>query len=248
MSILGSGRIVFPRASFRQYERETLQVVSIMAATRVLIADQHPVARRGLRALIRKSNFRVVCEVAHPEEVLPAAEEHSVDILVMDLMSTPSIGSAVIRQVKERLTLPVLVVTAWPGDGVIVESLSAGVDGFTSKARPAHEYQFALERLRAGEMVLCPCAERLLVRELLVTRARELWGLEHLTSLERQLLHDIAAGYSSADIARSHGISVRLVETHRAALRQKLGAHNRAQLVRAALDSGLLSRSGTTPP
>lgn len=206
----------------------------------VLIADEHPLARRGMRVIAGSRLGRTVHEVHVLDEVQEAVLRYRPDLLIMDFMADPSAAAAVIRAVRDGGGPPILVVTSTCSRPVLFQVLNAGASGFLSKSRPPEEYRLAMQRLLKGETFLCPCAEKVLMEHACGAPGPPDVAVFQLDGEERRVLGEIAAGFTSAETASRIGRSERWVEAHRTALRHKLGARSRSELVHLALRCGCL--------
>jgi DNA-binding NarL/FixJ family response regulator len=213
--------------------------------TRIVLADSHTLCRAGLRALLeREGDFAIVGEASTSDQVVDLARRDTPDIVLMDLSIPPIGGLAVTRRIA-ALDPPVrvLVVTEHSEDEYLLPSLDAGASGFLSKYTSQEELFHAIRALARGEAYLAPSAARLV----LLQRDRsdgdeDAARLHRLTPREREVLALTAGGYSSTEVGRMMLISPKTVETYRERAMQKLGLRHRPELVRFALEVGLLKK------
>ncbi|MGH9179846.1 MAG: response regulator [Acidimicrobiales bacterium] len=209
---------------------------------RVLLADDHPVVREGLRALLAsEADFEVVGE-AEGGEVAPALVEvlrHHV--VVLDLMMPGRGGGVVIRELRRRWPeTRVLVLSMHDDEASVLEALRSGAFGYALKqARPA-ELVRAVREVGAGRRYLSPPLSERAV-EAYARRAGQRYDpFDMLTDREREVLGLVAEGNTNVAIGEALFISPRTVETHRAHLMKKLALHSQAELVRYAVRRGIV--------
>jgi DNA-binding NarL/FixJ family response regulator len=207
---------------------------------RLLIADDHPVVRDGLRGMFAGvPDVEVVGEAADGAEAVVRAELLRPDVVLMDLRMPGQDGVAAIRQLAARgVTARVLVLTTYDTDRDVLPAIEAGATGYLLKDAPAAELFRAVRAAARGEAVLSPAvATRLLgqVRE----PARE-----PLSQRELEVLELVAGGATNREAARRLFISEATVKTHLLHLYAKLGVSDRAAAVAVAYQRGLLHTAG----
>lgn len=207
----------------------------------VLLADDEPLVRAGLRALLEQQGLTVVGEAADGAEVLPAVRRTAPDVVLMDVRMPGTDGIEATRQLLSALAEPpkVLVVTTFDNDDYVHEALLAGASGFLLKRARKEEIAHAVRTVAAGESLLFPEAIRRLVS------ARRPGGAharaaKKLTRREAEVLRLIATGLSNQDIAAALVISLETVKTHVGNIFGKLGAGNRSQAVVIAYEAGVV--------
>lgn len=216
-----------------------------MMTTRILLVDDHPMIREGIRHLLgREADFQVVGEAGDGEEAIRLAEEHLPDVILMDV-GMPKIGGLeVTKHIKARHpSIAVLVLTVHDEDEYIMELIQAGAAGYILKSVYGEELVHAIRAVRSGHFVLHPhVAQRLLRRcATLPPRPLRMDTPEQLTAREYQVLKLVAAGMSNKDIARTLGIGVRTVKGHLISIFGKMGIGSRTQAVLSALKNGMIS-------
>jgi two-component system nitrate/nitrite response regulator NarL len=202
------------------------------ASVRILITDDHPLVRMGLRArLSLVDGFAVVAEAAEAEQAIALLEAHTPDILLTDL-SLPGMGGIeLIRHTQTHHPRTVsLVVSMFNSREYILASLRAGARGYILKEAPIDEIVSAIHAALAGGTYYSQEVASLA----LGIPAKD----PHLTSRELEVLLLLAKGCSNKKIANQLGISVRTVETHRLSLRRKLGVDSPAELLKMAVQYG----------
>lgn len=217
-----------------------------MGRMRVLLADDHAVLRAGLRALISvQPDMEVVAEAATGEEAVRLAREAKPDVVLMDLTMPGAGGIEATAQI--RRTCPkarVLVLTMHDDPAYLRSVLAAGAAGYVLKRAAGLELLSAIRITHRGETFLEPSMAGAVVEEVLGRKPRGGKGDppgESLSDREREVLRLVAQGHTNQQVADRLFLSVKTVETYRARLMDKLGLRSRADLVRYALSTGLLS-------
>ncbi|RSD17294.1 response regulator transcription factor [Amycolatopsis eburnea] len=207
----------------------------------VLLADDEPLVRAGLRALLEQQGLRVVGEAADGAEVLPEVRRSRPDVVLMDVRMPGTDGIEATRQVLAALDDPpkILVVTTFDNDDYVHEALLAGASGFLLKRARKEEIAHAVRTVATGDSLLFPEA----IRRLVTARppgGRYARAAKTLTRREAEVLRLIAGGLSNQDIAAALVISLETVKTHVGNIFAKLGAGNRSQAVVIAYESGVV--------
>ena len=211
--------------------------------TTIVLADDHPVVRRGLRALLEAvPDFRVTGETGDGLEVVRLVEELRPQVLVLDLMMPGVGGLEVARQVNLRFpTTKVVILSMHANEAYVLEALRNGASAYVLKDAGGGELLQAVRSVIAGSRYLSPpLSERAIADYVEKAKSAPLDPVGELTTREREVLGLAAEGQSTGDIAARLGISPRTAETHRANLMRKLGLHNQTALVRFAIRQGIL--------
>ncbi|WP_410644468.1 response regulator [Amycolatopsis sp. lyj-346] len=201
----------------------------------VLIADDHPVVRDGLRGIFTGRGFEVVGEAANGAEAVALAERLRPDVVLMDLRMPGTDGVAAITELA-RLGNParVLVLTTYDTDSDVLPAVEAGATGYLLKDAPREDLFRAVEAAARGEAVLSPAvASRLLGRMRAPVR-------EPLSQRELEVLTLVARGSTNKEAAKKLFISEATVKTHLIHVYAKLGVNDRAAAVAVAFERGLL--------
>ncbi len=205
-------------------------------AIRLLLVDDHPVVRDGLRGMCESSpDFEVVGEAGDGVEAVTLAKELDPDVVLMDLRMPGGNGlDAIAALGSSGSRANVLVLTTYDTDRDIMAALDAGATGYLLKDAPRDELFAAIRAAAAGESVLSPA-----VATRVVSRVRTA-GSEALSGRETDVLALVAKGRSNREIARALFVSEATVKTHLGHVYAKLGVNDRASAVATAYDRGLL--------
>jgi DNA-binding NarL/FixJ family response regulator len=216
-----------------------------MFHTRVLIADDHPLIRSGLRALLaREPAFDVVGEAADGYQALELVEQLAPDVAMLDVSMPRLNGIDVARQISEKWpSTRIIIVSIHSDEGYVLRALKAGAKGYLLKASPEDEILNAVRAVAAGQAYFSPEISRLLVEE--YVREARFRGVEDsydlLSIREKEILQLLVGGTSNRQIAEKIHVSPATVETHRTNIFQKLGIHSLAELILYAVRKGLLN-------
>jgi two-component system, NarL family, response regulator NreC len=205
---------------------------------RVLLADDHPVFRQGLRALLEREKFDVVGEASDGLEAIAAAERLQPQIVVIDLAMPALNGIDAVREIVKRVPrAKAVLLTMHTEEHHVLEALRAGVKACVSKSQAAEHLLQAIKDVSAGGVYLSPHVSGAVVQAYL---AKTELPYDPLTPRERQVLQLIAEGKTTKEAAAVLDVSVKTAETHRTNLMEKLDIHSTAGLVRYAIRRGLL--------
>lgn len=204
---------------------------------RILLADDHPVVRDGLAAMLAtQPDFEVVGEAGNGSEAVAEAARLRPDVVLMDLEMPELDGIEAIRRLRAAdPSVQVVVLTAFDTDERIVGSLQAGAQGYLLKGAPRAEIFAAIRTVSAGGALIPPVVASKLLRQV---RAAE--SPDALTARESEVLSLVASGLANKEIAARLSISERTVKFHVSAVLSKLGAKNRTQAVRLARETGIV--------
>jgi two-component system, NarL family, response regulator len=200
---------------------------------RVILADDHPVVRDGLAAIVnRQSDMEVVAEAADGEEAIAAYEKHQPDVMVLDLRMPKKDGFAVVQEVLERHPRArLLIVTTYDGDEDIFRCLSQGAKGYLLKDAPRQEILSAIRAVSE---------DRPYASSSIAAKALQRMGRPSLTQRELDVLQLLAEGRSNKDIARRLNITEGTAKTHVKAILTKLDAISRTEAVAVAHKRGMI--------
>jgi two-component system, NarL family, response regulator NreC len=212
---------------------------------RVLIADDHPLVRSGLRGLLeRDGEFQVVAEAADGYEAIDLAVLHKPDVILLDVGMPRLSGPDAAQSISQKLPAARIVMLSMHSDeAYVLRALKAGARGYLLKASPEADVLTAIRAVAAGNAYFSPSITKLLVEEYVLEVRRR--GVEDsydlLSTREKEVLQLLASGKNNRDIADLLFISVATVETHRNNIFQKLHLHNLAELILYAVRKGLIS-------
>jgi two-component system response regulator NreC len=216
-----------------------------MAKIRLLVADDHPVVRAGLRMLLAaQPDMEVVGEAVDGKTAVARALELEPDVVVMDLAMGGMDGLAATREIVNRLPhTKIVVLTMHDNEEYLRQALDAGATGYVLKEAVDTEIAVAIRVVQRGEVFLYPSFTRVLLGDLIQAEEAddrfEQNGYELLSEREKEVLRLVALGDTNREIAERLFLSVRTVETYRARLMEKLNLKSRGELVRYALRKGL---------
>ena len=220
-----------------------------MNKIRLLVADDHPVVRAGLRMLLSAQlDMEVVGEASDGITAIERALELRPDVVVMDITMGDINGGAATREIINRLPQTrVLVLTMHDSEEYLRQMLEAGATGYVLKQAADTELAVAIRAVHDGEVYLYPAFTRVLLGDLIPSRDADSRSqrdrYELLSQREREVLRLVALGYTNRQIADRLFLSVKTVETYRARVMEKLNLKSRAALVRYALTRGLLDKT-----
>ena len=217
-----------------------------MDKTRVLLAEDHTIVRKGLRSLLDKeTGIKVVGEAEDGREAIAKAEELHPDVVVMDIAMPGLNGLEATRQIKKRFPdIKIIILTMHTNKEYVSQTLKAGASGYLVKKAAPDELISAINAVHKGNSFLSPSISRMVIDEY-IQRSKEISegeeGFEQLTVREREVLQLIAEGRKTREIAELLYISIKTVETHRAHIMNKLDIHSTAELTRYAIRKGIIS-------
>lgn len=213
---------------------------SASTATRVLIIDDHAVVRSGLRLLLAaQEDIEPVGEAGNARDGVFQARTLKPDVILLDMVMPDQSGLEVLPQlIHENPQAKVLVLSMQDDPQYVREAFGAGASGYVLKEAADTEVVSAIREVAKGGRYVHPELGARLIAAEADERRRE--AEDPLSEREREVLRLLALGHTNQEIAKMLYISVRTAETHRAHIMQKLGLQTRAELVRHALDQGLL--------
>lgn len=207
----------------------------------VLIADDHPVVRAGLRGMLAaEAGISVVAEAASGREAIAMARRHKPDVVLMDLRMPDGDGvEATAGILAAEPATHVVVLTTYESDADIVRAVEAGATGYLLKDVPPGDLLNAIRAAALGETVLGPSVAGRLVSHLRRP------PIEQLSAREAEILAQVARGHTNAEIGRWLHISEATVKTHLMRAFAKLGVSDRTAAVTRAIELGMLSPPGS---
>lgn len=211
--------------------------------TRILLADDHTLVRRGLRLILDgEPDLRVVAEAGDGAQAVDLARRGEIDLAILDIAMPRMTGLQAARELSRRGTqVRVLMLSMYDNEQYFFESLKAGACGYVLKSVADRELVQACRAAVRGDPFVCAGATSALIQDYLRRgRSGERIPDSILTAREEEVVKMIAEGHSSRAIADALVISVKTVDRHRANVLHKLGLHDRLALTRFAIRAGLI--------
>jgi two-component system response regulator NreC len=215
-----------------------------MSKIKLLLVDDHRVVRAGLRMLfMAEEDMEIVGEADDAEQALPAIRELEPDVVIMDVAMPGMSGIEATRRIKEaNPDIAVLALTMHEGEQYFFEMLNAGASGYIPKRAAPDDLVSAIRVVSQGNVFLYPTLAKLLVKDFLHRSETAIPSkADALTPREREVLTLIAEGHTNRKIAHALTISVKTVDRHRENIMRKLNLHNRVELVKFAIEKGLIT-------
>ena len=209
----------------------------------VLLADDHPIVRQGMRNLLdTEAGLSVVGEAEDGLQTVQLAEQLKPDVVIVDMMMPRLNGLEAIRQITTRLPNTLCIVLSMQSaDPYIVQALKAGASGYVLKDSGPNEVIDAIQQVLNGKRYLSPqLSEKLIDLFVAKVEVDVLDPYNSLTAREREILQLAAEGLSNSNIAEQLSISTRTVEQHRQNMMNKMDFKNQTDLIRFALKRGIL--------
>jgi DNA-binding NarL/FixJ family response regulator len=206
---------------------------------RVLVVDDHPIVRQGLRSFLSsRTGIEVVGEAGDAEEGLAEASRLLPDVVLMDLVMPGGGAVEAIAAIRGLSPAPRLVVlTSFSSDDQVLPAVRAGASGYVMKDAPPAEVEAAVRAVHRGGVVLAPQAASTVMGE--VARGHAAPGADELTRRERDVLGLLARGLSNRELAEALFVSEKTVKTHVSSILSKLGLADRTQAALFAVRHGL---------
>lgn len=207
---------------------------------RVLIADDHAIVRKGLAHLIREefSDAEIV-EAANGLEVFEKVKDGIWDAILIDISMPGRSGLDTLKQIRDfGIKAPVLVISMYPEEQYAVRVLKAGASGFLNKDTATEELVNAIHKVLSGKKYISASLAEKLAESIDTTNTKSINEL--LSDREMQVLQLIASGKTVGTIAEEISLSVNTISTYRARILEKLNLTNNAELMRCAIDNGLV--------
>jgi two-component system, NarL family, response regulator LiaR len=217
---------------------------------RILLADDHPIVREGLRAVLEtQADFEVIAECASGSEVLALTSENRPDIILLDLEMPVMDGVETIRRLRlssATIAPRIIVFTAFDNDERIIQAIQMGADGYLLKGAPRNEIFSAIRLTMEGGSLLQPVIASKLLRHLSQQKTpsppqNQMRMIDELTEREQEVLLLLAQGMPNKEIATRLVISERTAKFHVSSIISKLGATNRTEAVSLAAQRGLIT-------
>lgn len=207
---------------------------------RVLIVDDHPIVRRGIREILKEdSDIEAVGEATNPSEALMQLRARAWSVVLLDIGLTGRGGLELIKELRTEFpTLPVLVLSTYSEEQYAIRALRAGAAGYLAKNTAPDQLLAAVRRVVTGGRYISTSVAERLAAELMVDRSRPLH--ETLSDREFDVFKRIGAGMTVSQIANALALSVKTVSGYRANIVAKTGLANNASIMKYVLDHRLL--------
>lgn len=217
-----------------------LSVIMNVQMIRVLVADDHPLLRNGLKQIFsQESDFAQPGEAGNCDQVLEMLAQPDWDVLILDITMPGRGGLEILRDIRRmRPEMPVLVLSMHPEDQFAVRAIKSGASGYLSKTEAAHEVVPAIRKILTGKKYVSENLAEMLANALDSDMERA--PHESLSDREFQVLCKIASGKTVSQIAAEVTLSVKTVSTYRARVLEKMNMHNNAELTRYAIQKNLV--------
>jgi DNA-binding NarL/FixJ family response regulator len=210
--------------------------------TKILVADDHPIVRSGLKKVIdAEADMEVVAEAEDGADAVEQAVDEDVDLAILDISMPRTTGIQAAQELRKRKPeLKVLMLSMHDSEQFLFEALRAGASGYVLKSDADQDLVDAIRRTMRGQSFLYPSAVSTLVKDV-IERSRPVEEqFDVLTPRELQVLKLIAEAHTSKEIAQELVISVKTVDRHRQNILDKLGMSDRVELTRYAIRRGLI--------
>jgi two-component system response regulator NreC len=215
-----------------------------MTKIRVLVCDDHTILRDGIRLLLdAQPDMEVVGEATDGREAVEKARTLKPDVILMDIAMPLLNGLEATKQIRrDDPNARILVLTMYESDEYVSRMLEAGVQGYVLKKVAGSELAHAIRAIYQDEAFPYPSIIKRFVEDYLrrVETGQERDSFDNLTDREREVLQLVAEGHPSKRIAEILNLSVRTVQNHRAHIMGKLGMHDRSELIKYAIQKGII--------
>ena len=216
-----------------------------MKITRIVLADDHTIVRKGLRLLLENvPEFEVVADAADGRRAVALVEEHHPDVIVMDIAMPLLNGIEAARQISSRSPHAAIVFLSMHSDeAYVIKALKAGARAYLLKDSAENDLIDAVKAVTAGKSFFSPAIRKVLAEDYM--RQMQEHGVEDsfelLTTREREILQLLAEGKSNKEVAGLLNLSLYTIETHRGNIFQKLNLHSTADLILYAVRKGVIN-------
>ncbi len=205
---------------------------------RIVLADDHPMFRQGLKALLEREGYQVVGESADGHDAVRQVRQLNPNVAVLDIGMPLLNGIDAARQIlKQSPGTQVVLLTMYQEEAYVLEALRAGIRGYVLKAQASSDLIGAIREVMRGAVYLSPGISKTVVDAYV---GKSELPPDPLTDRERQVLQLVAEGKTTKEIAEVLGLSVKTADSHRTRIMQKLDIHETAGLVRYAVRRGFI--------
>jgi len=212
-----------------------------MSKIKVLIVDDHALLREGIRSLLAShDDIEIVGEATNGSEALEKVREVAPDVILMDIAMPIMDGLEATRRIrKQNPNVRIIILTQYDRKDYVLSSIKSGASGFIPKNVIISELVSAIRTAHSGDAFLHPSVAKMVIEDYL--RQVEPSPYDRLTDREREVLKLVAEGLTNQEIANLLSVSVKTVLGHRTSLMEKLGIHNRTELIKYAIRKGLIA-------
>jgi two-component system invasion response regulator UvrY len=209
---------------------------------KILIADDHPIVRCGLRQILEtEANLQVAGEAEDARQVLKLVQQRPCDIVILDISMPGMDGIEILKEIKRlRPQLPILILSMHPEAQYAIRCIRAGASGYLTKDSVPEMLVTAIRKILRGEKFISPNLAEIMLQDLQINHHGALH--EDLSDREFQVMHMIAAGKTVSRIAEEIFLSVKTVSTYRARVLKKMGLKSNAELTRYAFENKLVDQ------
>lgn len=223
------------------WKYETYNQLTTMRKTKVLIADDHPLFRKGLGSLImEEQDYDLVGEASNGTEVVDKTLELKPDIVIMDIVMPEMDGMLAAENIKKRLPdTKIIFLSMHQQKEYVLRIYRSGAEGYVLKDFVAEELMVAINTVREGKRYICPNIADYFVEEYInLTKDNGIDLSGSLTLREKEVLGFIVGGKTNKEISEKLDVSLDTIKSHRNSIMRKLGVHNLDSLIKKALDNG----------
>ena len=211
---------------------------------RIVVADDHTLIRRGVVGLLdAQPDMEVVGEAGTSREALARVAELAPEVVLMDITMPDGSGIDATREIKKQFPgVQVLILTVHDREDYLFQALRAGAAGYILKGADVQDLLLAVRTVQRGEVYLYPSLTKKLLGDFLrrAEAGEDSASFDNLSEREREVLRLIAQGKTSPEIARMLFLSPHTVQTHRDHIMEKLNLHRKAELIKYAIEKGLI--------
>jgi DNA-binding NarL/FixJ family response regulator len=207
---------------------------------KIIIADDHPLVREGLKQIVAGlTDMAVVDEASNGSEILEKTSKNNYDVAVVDLSMPDNNGVDIIKQIKARNPdLNILVLSIYPEEQYAVHAFKAGANGYLTKESAPEELIAAIRKVSLGRKYVSPSFAERLASELKMDTKQPLHKI--LSNREFQVMSMIASGKTVKEIAEKMSLSAKTISTYRARILEKMGLKNNAEIIRYGIKHKLV--------
>ncbi|NLZ92835.1 MAG: response regulator transcription factor [Firmicutes bacterium] len=211
----------------------------------ILLVDDHPIVRKGLRMLIdTQINMKVIGEAGSVDEAFTIAREKLPELIILDLTLPGQNGIELLKKIREQFPqVKILILTIHDDEDYIRKALTAGANGYLLKKAADDELIMGIKAVMRGEMIVDPLLTKKILQRYILPREQKQKQEEKdlLSKRQKEILILVAQGYTDKQIAEMIHVSVKTVESHKARIKEKLNFVHRSDFVAYAMENNLFS-------